>query len=284
MAFDWGIKSALLGALLGTPPAWLIWQGLDQLEHYFLPQLPLLISTPLQSILNLAVAFVVVFVGLFVGFTLLTMKQSPIVGVTAYLFFPRGTVNEDKTLAYHEQHHYRRTIVNTKRKPPIAYYLPSGSYSWRLIERHPELWFSELDTAPKDPDFVENWAKRRDYRFEPKSPSRENLLAMELYNPDLVAPFDHRLEHVEARLFYPFYQGILPTSFPHKRCILNWSTMKAWTLNEHTLQELGGKVRPASTVWWPMPQYVQRWARKHGFEWSDKSPTMSELKRKRKPK
>jgi len=218
-----------------------------------------------QGVLGYIVAFVIVFLIFFA----LSMKRTSVAGLTAYLFFPKDTVGT--TLKQHEPYQHR-VIVNNKRTPPVAYPLMLGSYAWKLVKRHPDLVYVQVDEAPNDGDHDRKWCIERKYRYEPKSPSREDLLHFEPISVD--RELDPSLDHVQARFFYSPFGSQRNTS---KRCLLNYSTMKAFAYDIVTLHELEGKIRVGSGYWWPMPHYVQRWARKQGFEWSDKVPTPRDL-------
>jgi hypothetical protein len=189
--------------------------------------------------------------------------------LTAYLFFPKDTV--DKTLKEHEPYQHR-VIVNTKRIPPLAYPLIPGSYAWKLVKRHPDLVYVQVDEAPNDSDHDRKWCEERKYVYAFKSPSREDLLDVAPIGAN--RKLDPSLDHVQARFFYSPLRSREGTS---KRCLLNYSTMKAFAYDGVTLRELQGRIRAGSGYWWPMPHYVQRWARKHRFEWSDKVPTPEDL-------
>lgn len=160
---------------------------------------PTIGSRFLISTLLVAVGVAVVTYGIYA-----MLKQIPIVGISAHLFFPQGTVPSEKMAEYHEEQRFRhRLIVNTKRVPPVAYPLFPKSYSWRLIEKHPELAYSEVDEAPNDPDFERKWSEEHGYSYEPKSPSREDLLASDfMAMGDVTTPLDPRLKDAYARYFF----------------------------------------------------------------------------------
>ena len=269
LEIDW--RQLILGAAIEVP----IWRFFDFLISYTL-SLPFsfLPSLSASNLISLVTSLLVVVATLIA----ISTRQSPIVGVAAYLFFPKNTPDQDRTLQYHKDHHYHRTIVNFKTKPPNAYYLPTKSYAWSLIEKHPELWVSEWDENPNDPDYVKKWCEAHKYSFGPRVPSRNDLLATEMFN--IVTNLDQALEHVEWRFFIPYYHRSLSKNMgvPPRRCILNWSTMKAFPCDFWAMKlVITGKIRGASIPWIPMPHYVQRWARSHGFEWSDRLPTMKDL-------
>lgn len=204
------------------------------------------------------------------------MKRVP-TDVQAFLFFPKGTDEQDMTLTFSETHHYPRTIVNFKITPPVAYYLPVGSYGWDFIRKHRESWVSESARTIKNPRFLETWCKQRGYQLMTKTAGRTELFYRGYYN--VHAELDKRLEHVEYRYFYPFWHRFLPPSaYPSRRCILNWSTHEAWVLDQWTIEyATTGKIRGTTLFWWPSRHYVQKWARRNGFAWSEELPTMQDL-------
>ncbi len=231
------------------------------------------------SVLSLALAFVTV-LGISIG---LSIRQTSIAGLAAYLFFPLNAPPELNSPSEHHKGGYRHSvIVNGKRSPYVAYPMAPNSYSWRLVERHPELCYRELDEAPNDPDYPKKWAEKRGYKFVSKSPGRDDLLAI---GPAVKRPLDPRLKHVQSRFFY---LPLVSKRMTSKRCILNWSTMTAYTLDFDMMFEIWGRIRSGSGYWWPWRHYVKRWAEHHDppFEWSDKLPDMTDLlaKRKRKSK
>lgn len=97
--------------------------------------------------------------------------------VQAYIFFPKGTPEEDKTLEYHEKHFHKKLVVNFKKKPPQAYRLPAAntSYGWKLIKKYPDLWISVEDPIYPDPD-TQKWCEERGYGLNPWSVSKKELL------------------------------------------------------------------------------------------------------------
>lgn len=98
-------------------------------------------------------------------------------GVEAFLFFPRGTLEENKTLDHHEKHFHKKLMVNFKQKPPQAYYLHAAntSYSWKLIQKYPDLWTSVEDSAYPDPD-TQKWCEEKGYKLNSWSASKKELL------------------------------------------------------------------------------------------------------------
>ncbi len=198
-------------------------------------------------------------------------RQLPVEGLRVELFFPKNS--SDKTLESHKPYQHR-IIIDFKRKPPLAYPLTLDSYAWNLVKKHPELIYSEIDKTPNDPEHDRKWCEKQGYRFEAKYPSRDNLQRNMLVDIDASVPFDPKLEHVQA---WFFFQPFGSKGFTSKRCILNRLAMKAYPLDYHTMYDLGGRIRYGSTYWFPIPNYVQRWARNHHFEWIDAVPTMKDL-------
>jgi hypothetical protein len=269
LEIDW--RQLILGALIEIP----VWRFFDFLISYlFSLSFSVLPSVNLSNLVSLVISLAVVVATLMV----ISARQTPIVGVTAYLFFPKATADQDRTLPYHKDHHYRGTFVNFKTIPPSAYYLTPKSYAWTLIEKHPELWVREWDDDPSDPDYVKKWCEARKFSFAPRVPSRNDLLRMETFN--IVTDLDPALEHVEYRFFCPYYNRSLGKSggVPPRRCVLNWSTMKAFPCDFWTMKlVVAGKIRGTSVIWIPIPHYVQRWTKSRGFEWSDRLPTMRDF-------
>lgn len=84
-----------------------------------------------------------------------------IYGLSAHVFFPEGVFDKDRTLDYHKKYLHHRLIINHKTTPPTAYYLPTGSYGWKLINKYRELWVSENDPSPRDDGFTKRWCEEK---------------------------------------------------------------------------------------------------------------------------
>jgi DNA-binding MarR family transcriptional regulator len=86
--------------------------------------------------------------------------------VQAYLFFPRGTPEQNKNLDYHAKNLHHRLIVDLKTTPANAYFLTPGSAGWELIRKHPEMWISWVVNSDEysidDPDFSRIGAENKD--------------------------------------------------------------------------------------------------------------------------
>jgi len=274
MDFEFDIRSNLIATVF----AFLVWGVLEYVRSLIQTQLFQILPLSWESLVTLALAFVIIFL----IFTILGAKRSPIVGVQAYLFFPRNTHDQDKKLEFNEEHHYHRTIVNSKTNPPTAFYLPTGSYAWKWISKHPELCFSETEEEQDktNPDFLKEWCGKRGYQLQPHPAGRDDLLFINIPQYSTGNSLDPRLRHVEYRYFYPLYHRLFRSrsGVPSRRAILNWSAMKAFPLDFWTMKLVGtGKIRGSTMIWMPIPHHVQRWTRKHGFEWSDKLPTIEDL-------
>jgi len=269
MDLDFDIKSNLVTTVF----TFVVWAVLQYLVNLFQHELLQLFPLTLQSVTTLGVAFVLVF-GIYM---ILGMRRSPVVGVQAYLFFPKETPEKDRTMEYHKTHFDHRVIVNFKTTPPFAFYLPVDSYAWKLIKKHPELRVVERDFALRDADYVRKWCEKRKYKFESRVASRNDLLLADKFN--VITNLDPRLVHVEWRFFLPFYYRFLPKDkVPSRRSILNWSTMRAFPLDSWTMKLLvAGKIRGSSVIAMPTLHYVQKWAKDRGFEWYDRLPTMKDL-------
>ncbi len=129
-----------------------------------------------------------------------------------------------------------------------------------------------------DPDFVAKWCTSRNYRLEPRAPTRKDLQEIaETNRQDLL---DRRLVHVEARNFY--YQ-LLTFKTLVGRAVLNWETMMAFTLDDWTLNLVKeGKVRSHDVTVIPLIFRAKGWAEERHFTWSDKLPTVKDLLAKKK--
>jgi hypothetical protein len=273
--FEFDIKGNFVAAVFWFFVGLVLQSLIDWLKPTFLQILP--------SLLQRWIGFIAAFVIVFLIFAILTVKPSP-TDVQAYLFFPAGTPEQDMTPDFSRDHHLRRTIVNFKTTPPTAFHLPVDSYGWKYIQKHRERWVSETDTAPKDPKFLETWCREHGYTFVPIVASRRSLIVSAYYSPSTM--LDPRLDHVEYRYFYPPCRLLFPRStYSSKRCVLNWSTYRAWALDLWTLEyAISGKIRGTALFWWPSRHYVQKWAKRNGFEWSEKLPTMEDLLAKSKEK
>lgn len=97
--------------------------------------------------------------------------------VHAYVFFPVGTLEENKNLDYHGKHFHKKLIVNFKTKIPQAYYLVAAdtSYGWKLIHKFPDMWTAMEDLLYPNPD-THKWCEEKGYKLNPWSASKEELL------------------------------------------------------------------------------------------------------------
>ncbi len=227
------------------------------------------------NLLSLILAFVVVSVVTH----LISRRRTPFLDVQAFLFFPKGTSAEDRTLEFNEEHRYPRTIVNFKSVPPVAYYLPVRSFAYDLVRKQRELCVLETSAAKFDAEFLRKWCTNRKYEFRNRVPTRADLLFSNSPSYYKEESLDNRLTHVEYRLFYPIHHLLLSQKpMPSRRAILNWSTMKAFPLDYWNLKLVSdSKIRGSTLMAIPIPHYVQKWAKNHKFEWSDRLPTMQDL-------
>jgi hypothetical protein len=266
-------------SLAGTLVVFVVWSVLEFLRDQYWPYLFSFLPSVynLQSLPTLIISFVIVFV----LFTILSMRRRP-VGVMAYLFFPKYVPESARTLELHEALHGRRVIVNHKTKPVTAYYLSPNTYAWRLIKKRAEtLWVSETDTEPDNPEFVEKWCQQKGYLLLPHIPDRKELLwagsIHTSYQPNPV------YDYLEYRIFFPFYRRFLPKrGMPQKRIFLNWSTMEAFPFDMARWDwAVGGQVRGHSEIAGLRRHHAQKWAKEHGFTWTDKIPSDEELFKKK---
>jgi hypothetical protein len=274
--FEFDLKSGLVGGLVGTLPTFVLWSVLEYLRDLYWPHFLSSLGYNIPSVINLAIAFTIVF-GLF---ALATIKRYP-QNVTAYLFFPKNTPSGDKTLLFHKTHYSHRVIVNFKGNPPSAYHLAPDSYAWQLLEKHPHMMNPEIDTAPHDPQFIQKWCKMRGYNLSPIFADRVDLLITTPYYP--THPLDHRFDHVEYRVFYPFYSHILPKKNPpHRRIIFNRSTKEAFPLD---LRDWGwacsGSIHGHAEIASLRRHHPKKWAEEHDFKWSPFYATRADLLRKK---
>jgi hypothetical protein len=101
-------------------------------------------------------------------------------GISAYLFFPPGIPREQQTFDYHRKHLRHRLIVNHNTKPPKAYYLTSSSYGWKFVEKHPDIWVSEVVDSTgysiDDSHFTEEWCNEKEYELNRRPANKKDLL------------------------------------------------------------------------------------------------------------
>lgn len=115
--------------------------------------------------------------------------------VHAYVFFPVGTLEENKNLDYHGKHFHKKLIVNFKTKIPQAYYLTAAdtSYGWKLIHKFPDMWTAMEDLLYPNPD-TQKWCEEKGYKLNPWSASKEELLKTDV----LVEPKEN-IEKIEEK-------------------------------------------------------------------------------------
>jgi hypothetical protein len=216
-----------------------------------------------------------------VAYALHAMLREEIVGVTAHLFFPSEAAIENRTTKFYKDNNYRHNglIVNHKTgmNRPIAYYLPVNSYPWRVLEKQPAIMVPEVDTTNGHPDYVK-WCADRNYILIPKVAGKEDLLASTVQYID-ESTLDARLRDVEYRYFISFYDLLKKRFLPPRRIILNWSSKMAYVLDSWTMRlVVEGKIRGQTIMMLkPTFHYAQKWAKRQGFEWSEKLATMDDL-------
>jgi hypothetical protein len=148
---------------------------LDRIFDWSASILPMVSPASLSDILLI--------VGLIVGSSLIAVgiRKSRLVvkridDVQVFIFWPKGTLVEDKTLDFHRKHYHKKLIVNFKTHPPEAYYLIASktSYGWKLIESYPDLYTSVEDITYPNPD-TEKWCIKKGYHLNTYSASKEDL-------------------------------------------------------------------------------------------------------------
>ncbi len=149
-------------------------------------------------------------------------------GVQAYIFFPIGTPEKNKTLKYHKSNFPHRLIVNSKTKPPTAYYLSTDSYCWKLINKYSNLWVSESDPSPYDDNFTKKWIEQNGFILISRNAEKKDLLEEEV-------AYDPKYKDVQVKLFYPWWYRLPvlisllkrgPYREPNKMLIINFKKKK----------------------------------------------------------
>lgn len=244
------------------------------------------VLSPTVDLRSITSASLVVLGILIVAYGLRAMLIEEIVGVTAHLFFPSETAVENRTIKSYKDNNYRHygLIVNHKTgmNPPIAYYLPVNSYAWRLLEKQPEMMVPEVDSTQGHPDYVK-WCADKNYVLKPKVAGRGDLVTTTILFSDEHA-LDPRLRDVEYRFFFSLYDKLKKRQLPPRRVVLNWSTRVAYALDSWTVRlVVEGKIRGhTTTMLKPTLHYAQKWAKRQGFEWSEKLATMDDLLAKKR--
>ena len=138
----------------------------------------------LPTILAVSISDIILIIGIIVAVILIIVVYKlksdieRIDKVEAFIFFPKGTLNKNRTLNYHKKHLHNKLIVNFKTKPPKAYYLTrdSCSYGWRLIKKYPNMWISQLHSNSESGTFTNKWCKQKGYTLIQRDASEEDLL------------------------------------------------------------------------------------------------------------
>lgn len=139
---------------------------------------PFFITIPLDVLYIILVVCTLIII----TFAVIRLKRSmsidTIEGIQVFLFFPKGTPEKHKTLEYHRKHLHHKLIVNFKTEIPNAYYMPAlYSYGGKYAKKFG--WVSEIVTLENysidDPDFSEEWCKKRGYKLNPRTASRKDL-------------------------------------------------------------------------------------------------------------
>jgi len=257
-----GVGAILLGFLYQVGAA--IYDHLD--AWLSSPSLPSLDQRFMISVGLVIVGIIAILYGVY------AMKQRPVLGVNAYLFFPKNTNRDNLTLEFHKNNFLHRALVNLKTNPPAVYYLTPDSYGWRLVESQGRsITIIETDTDPTEPitSFLQKWCKEKGYFLRDNIPDREALLAEGSFN--LSQPLDPSLGHLWHEEFAPFYCWILPISgIPHRRILLNKSTMKAFPLSVHDWEWCcSGRVEGHTGIAGLRRRHAQKWAKEKKFDWID---------------
>ena len=206
-------------------------------------------------------------------------------GIMAFIFFPKGTPEENKTLEYHEKHFHKKLIVNFKRKPPQAYYLPTAntSYGWKLIHKYTDMWVSEEDTIYPDTD-TEKWCEKRGYKLNPRSATKYELSKFDTRGGgDLINKLGGRtLDDVQIVFIYPWYsfsvhfleKRIFP---PSKRLLLKFSTKQAFEPPLYHMELIENEVLyTQSCTLFPL-ESLRGWCKRHGYTFNRRHYTEKEL-------
>lgn len=210
----------------------------------------------------------------------LATVREEIVGVTAYLFFPRATDDPEKNVKHYKANfRHNGLIVNEKKVPPEAFYLKVNSYAWRFLEKHEEILVPQIDDSQGHPNY-EEWCVTRRYELNPRVAGRKDLLEKTVGRPFADASaLDPQLKDVEYRYFVSFYDRLKKRSPPPRRTIVNWPTEQAYALDLWTLQlAVDGKIRGKTIMMLkPTTQYVRKWAERQHLHWNEKLPNMDDL-------
>jgi len=123
------------------------------------------------------ICFPVGIIFIIIGLIALYPKIERIDKVQAFLFFPEGTHNNDRTIEYHERHYHKKLIVNFKTLPASAYYMSApNSYGWKLIKKYSDMVVSEVHDNSESEEFTSNWCKQHGYNLFTRSATKKDLL------------------------------------------------------------------------------------------------------------
>ena len=166
-----GLTVTIIAGIIG------IIAGAIYIVDYLGVPFPITIST------NILWAILIASLIIVVSFISIRLKRwmsiECIEGVQVFLFFPKETPLENKTLKYHEKYFHHKLIINFNRDPPKAYFMQAPySYGWKFAKKCG--WVSEIVSyktySKDDPNFGEKWCKEHGYELKPWKASKEELL------------------------------------------------------------------------------------------------------------
>jgi hypothetical protein len=191
-------------------------------------------------------------------------------GVMAYVFFPAGTLETDKTLDFHKKHCHKKLVVNFRRTPPQAYYLvdTNTSYAWKMVNKYPDMWTPVEDSFP-DQDTAK-WCENNGYEFHPWSATKAELLVWALpLSSDLLAKLKERklsgkLDDFRIVFLCPWYRFRSSGKSSDKVILQKRSAKEVYDAPLHFV-ELGNNqiLRSTTKVKWPW-QTLKGWSKRHG--------------------
>ena len=193
-------------------------------------------------------------------------------GIMAYIFFPKGTPEENKTLDYSKKNFRKRLLVSFRKKPPQAYYLHAAgtSYGWKLINKYLDLWTSVEDSDIDSDQSTAKWCQKQRYELHPWGATKVELKEMTTdLNSDLLSELKKRKQEGKLRDFRiiflcPWYKFRSSGEWANKRVMIKRSTNEAFDAPVHVIELVINEILDHTTkVKWPW-QTIKKWCKRNG--------------------
>jgi len=206
-------------------------------------------------------------------------------GIQGYVFFPKGTLEEHKTLDFHTKHFHHKLIINHKTKPSNAYYMTApDSYGWKFVNKY-HRWVSEIVSREEysidDPNFTREWCKEKGYKLNPWDATKKNLLETRVSEPQIVSKLKgRRLNDLEIEWLYPWYSGLhtrMRKHPPRKRLLRKFSTKETFKAPDHDIELTNNNIISKDNAIMRPWDSVERWSKRQHYNYVKRRYSEDEL-------